>query len=111
MNYSKQREEVLEIIRNTKMHPTAEEVYEIVKEKNATVSRSTVYRNLSLLTELGTINKISVKDSPDRYDYINKTHYHVVCTKCNKVFDFNYDFDAEKLKQEIGLQTGVHINL
>ena len=111
MNYSKQREEILEIIKNTKIHPTAEEIYEVIKNKNFTASRSTVYRNLSLLTELGTINKISIKNSPDRYDYVTKTHYHVICTKCNKVFDFNYNFNVEELKHEINLQTGVEINL
>ena len=48
-NYSKQREEIIEVLENSKNHPTAEEIYLKLKEGLSTSSRSTIYRNLALL--------------------------------------------------------------
>ena len=52
-NYSKQREEIINILKESYSHPTAEEVYLLAKEKNPNISLGTVYRNLKLLTEEG----------------------------------------------------------
>ena len=45
-NYSKQREIILEVIKNNRTHPTAEEIYILVTKKEPTISRSTVYRKI-----------------------------------------------------------------
>ena len=109
-NYSKQREEIIEVIKNSYNHPTAEDIYMIVKGNDPAVSRSTVYRNLGLLSEDGIIQKISMLVGPDRYDYIHKKHNHAICTKCGNVFDFEYDFKLEKLKKKIKEQTGIEVS-
>lgn len=112
-NYSRQREEIIKVIENLYTHPTAEEIYMIVKAKDPSVSRSTVYRNLGLLVENNIINKITMLNGPDRYDYIrkeNEKHNHTICTKCGKVFDFKYNFEYEKLKTEVLKQIGVEIS-
>ena len=109
-NYSKQREEIIEVVKNSYNHPTAEDIYMIVKGNDPAVSRSTVYRNLGLLSENGIIQKISMLVGPDRYDYIYKKHNHAICTKCGKIFDFEYDFKLEKLKKSIKEQTGIEVS-
>ena len=109
-NYSRQREEIIEVIKNSYNHPTAEDIYMIVKGKDPAVSRSTVYRNLGLLTEDGIIQKISMLVGPDRYDYKRIPHNHVICTKCGKIFDFEYDFKLSILKQNIIRQTGIEVS-
>ena len=58
MNYSRQREEIIKVIKNSYDHPTAEEIYMTVKAKDPAVSRSTVYRNLGLLVESNIIKQI-----------------------------------------------------
>ncbi|MCL2354844.1 MAG: transcriptional repressor [Oscillospiraceae bacterium] len=93
-NYSKQREEVLEVLKNSYQHPTAEEVYQTLKLNKRTSSRSTVYRNLGLLEEENIIKRILIPDGPDRYDYFKKPHNHVICKNCGKIADFEYDFRA-----------------
>lgn len=109
-NYSKQREEIINVIKESYNHPTAEEIYTIVKGKDPSVSRSTVYRNLGLFVEHEIVNKITITDAPDRYDYIREPHNHVICNSCGNIFDFNYDFEYEKIKNQIENQTGVEIN-
>lgn len=109
-NYSRQREEIIKVIQNSYNHPTAEDIYMIVKSKDPAVSRSTVYRNLGLLVDNNIINKISMIIGPDRYDYIREKHNHAICMNCGKIFDFEYDFEYEKLKENVLKQTGVEIS-
>ena len=70
-NYSKQREIILEVIKNNRTHPTAEEIYILVTKKEPKISRSTVYRNINILVEKGIIEKITIATGPDRYDYLS----------------------------------------
>lgn len=109
-NYSRQREEILKVVKNSYNHPTAEEIYMTVKAKDPAVSRSTVYRNLGLLVKNNMIKQISMKVGPDRYDYIRETHSHAICVKCGKVFDIKYNFDYEALSKIVKEQTGVEIS-
>ena len=106
-NYSKQRDDLLNILKNSKSHPTAEELYEKVKEKIPNVSRGTVYRNLKDLVDEDYIIKISMSDGADRYDYIHKKHNHVICKYCGNVKDFEYNFDSKKAKLSVLEQTGM----
>lgn len=104
-NYSKQREEILEVLKKSYDHPTAEQVYLKVKANKSTSSKGTVYRNLNLLVENGLIIKIPMQDGPDRYDYLRKKHNHIICKNCGKIFDFEYEFDLKQVKDTIKQQT------
>ncbi len=72
-----------------KSHPSAEEIYEQIVKKIPTISKATVYRNLTLLSDEGKILKISVPNAPDRFDFNIDEHYHFRCNKCGKVFDID----------------------
>lgn len=109
-NYSRQREEIIKVIKESYNHPTAEDIYMTVKAKDPAVSRSTVYRNLALLVENNMIKQISMKVGPDRYDYIRKPHNHVICTKCGKIVDIEYCFKDEELSKIIKQKTGIEIS-
>ena len=109
-NYSRQREEIIKVVKDSYNHPTAEDVYMTVKAKDPAVSRSTVYRNLGLLVESGMLKQISMKVGPDRYDYMREPHNHAMCTKCGKVFDFEYSFEYERIGKAVNEQTGLEIS-
>lgn len=109
--YSKQREEILDVLKESYDHPTAEQIYERVREKKSTSSRGTVYRNLKNLEEKNKIIKISISDAPDSYDYIRDNHMHIICMQCKKVVDFEYNFKNETLKKLIKLQTEINPDL
>ena len=60
MRYSKQREVILEVVNHSFNHPTAEMVYDKVKEKIPNISLGTIYRNLNALADASLIKRISI---------------------------------------------------
>ena len=105
--YSKQREEILETVKHNHNHPTAEEIYYQVKKIDNKISKSTVYRNLSLLVEEERLLKITTYQGADCYDYLEKEHCHAVCKICGKVFDFKYHKVMKDVVEELKKQTGL----
>ena len=91
MKYSKQRDTILEHIKNRCDHPTAEMIYEGVRKDIPNISLGTVYRNLNLLVELGEIRKIIMPGSSDRFDRTLQNHYHLTCKKCGDIQDIMLD--------------------
>ena len=68
LKYSRQRESIKEFLRNRTDHPTADVVYENMKLIYPNISLGTVYRNLSLLADLGEIKKLSSFAGADHFD-------------------------------------------
>lgn len=87
IKYSRQRECIKQFLVGRYDHPTAETVYLNVKKEFPNISLGTVYRNLSLLAELGDIQKISTGVGPDRFDGNPAPHYHFFCNECGRVID------------------------
>ena len=85
---SKKRSAILECIQSTTCHPTADWIFQQLKPAIPDLSLGTVYRNLNLLAEQGTINRIPVPGGADRYDRNNDGHQHVICRCCGKVVDW-----------------------
>lgn len=97
MNYSKQREAMLNILRSTKTHPTANEIYVEMRKNDPKISLGTVYRNLALLTGTGTVMRIDTNQDSVHYDGCTKPHYHFVCDTCGRVIDLNLkQLDVDK---------------
>lgn len=90
-----QRALVLEIVRASKDHPTADEIYELAREKDASISKGTVYRNLNLLSDLNEIRKLYMPMGPDHYDFNMENHYHFICRCCFSVEDANLPYQDE----------------
>lgn len=84
---SKQRELIKEFLMTRKDHPTADMVYMNVRQQNPNISLGTVYRNLTLLADLGEIQRLRVGDGVDHFDADTSPHYHFVCTECGSVID------------------------
>lgn len=87
MKYSRQRESIREFLLSRKDHPSAEEIYQNVRRTYPNISLGTVYRNLSLLTATGAIQKISCGDTCERFDADTRPHYHFICNDCHSVTD------------------------
>ena len=87
LKYSRQRESIKVCLQGRKDHPTADMLYTDVRKEFPNISLGTVYRNLSLLSELGEIKRLTTGDGPDRFDGDTSTHHHFICRKCHCVTD------------------------
>lgn len=85
--YSRQRDAILEVLKGTKIHPTADWVYSEVKKVIPNISLGTVYRNLSRLSDENMIVKLMLGTSVEHFDGNPKPHYHVMCTECGAIDD------------------------
>lgn len=87
--HSRQREALLETLRNREDHPTAEQLYIDLKPQIPKLSLGTVYRNLSLLEEQGELARVSVAGNTERYDGKVHEHYHFSCNECGALRDIS----------------------
>jgi len=101
---TKQRKYILEVLRQTTIHPTADWIYEQVRKEIPNISLGTVYRNLKLLAEMGEISILDYGSSYSRFDGNPENHYHFTCTECDSVFDLGIPMD-EFIDKEISNKT------
>ena len=84
---SRKREAILECIRSTDIHPSAEWIYEQLRPRIPDLSLGTVYRNLRLFLAEGEIMSVGVVDGLERYDGNTSPHVHFICERCGAVID------------------------
>lgn len=105
LKYSRQRESIKKYLYSRDDHPTADMIYTSIREEFPNISLGTVYRNLSLLIELGEIRKLTT-DGADRFDAKLTPHSHFICRKCGCVRDvmnsLKKPVEDESLFQELG---------
>ena len=105
---TKQRETILEILRSTQCHPTADWVYEQARKSIPNISLGTVYRNLNFLAEQNQVLRVE-HGHVSRYDGHTENHYHFVCTECGKVCDIHVPID-KTLNQKVARSTGCSVS-
>lgn len=91
MKFSKQRELILNAVKDNTVHPTADFIYDYLKKDNPNLSLGTVYRNLSQLVNHGYIQKVSMPGLPDRFDSNVIEHNHMICDVCGNIQDIHLD--------------------
>ncbi|MBQ8917308.1 MAG: transcriptional repressor, partial [Oscillospiraceae bacterium] len=109
MKFSRQRELILQTVQQSEEHLTAEQVYERLKPENTTLSLGTVYRNLNLLAEQGTLCRIPVPGGADVFDRNNDGHQHIICRCCGSVMDWRIP-KMEELDQYLSELTGFAVD-
>lgn len=97
VRHSDKRDAVLFDLQERYDHPTAEMVYQSVKEKYPSISLGTVYRNLEELCLSGEIIKIGAENK-ERYDGHTHPHSHFFCTVCGAVYDLNSTYNTKEIK-------------
>jgi len=84
---TRQKQVILEALRRVTSHPTADEVYQMARERIPNISLGTVYRNLEQLCEQGVIRRLALAGSQMRFDGRAYRHHHVRCIRCERVDD------------------------
>ena len=95
LKHSRQRDSIKEFLASRKDHPTADVVYAGVRQSFPNISLGTVYRNLTLLADMGEIARLRVGDGVDHFDYNISPHYHFICSECGCVTDLELPFTQE----------------
>jgi len=110
---TKQRILIYNYVKNCGYHPTADDVYRQIIYKNPNISLATIYRNLNLLVEMGTLTRVSMGSMSDRFDGNLKRHNHFICDNCYSVTDINIDYDIHRVRGLSGFNIkgyGITIN-
>ena len=91
MNYSRQREAILNVLKDTTSHPSAAWIYERVRMQIPNISLGTVYRNLAALEKEGMIIKVPVGDAREQFDGDTTPHSHFYCKSCEAISDIPFN--------------------
>lgn len=91
MRFSKQRELIFNEVKNSNNHPTADMVYDRLRQDNPNLSLGTVYRNLTQLADNGLISKLNIPGDPVRFDGNIQEHNHFICEECGQIYDLEND--------------------
>ncbi len=83
-----QRRIVLEAVLDRLDHPSADQVFEAVRDNGPGISRATVHRTLDFMVGLGVISKACHPGRVARYDVTTDSHHHLVCMHCDRMIDF-----------------------
>ncbi len=82
-----QRSVILDELRKLKTHPTADELYHVVRKRLPRISLGTVYRNLEHLAHTKAILKLNIGGNIKRFDGCCDKHNHATCLACGRIFD------------------------
>jgi len=104
----KKREAILNCLRSTTTHPTAEWVHAQLKSEFPDLSLGTVYRNLALFKEQGLVISVGTVNGVERFDADTEPHVHFICRTCHRVDDLPEMVIPEKLFAEADRFSGGH---
>jgi Fe2+ or Zn2+ uptake regulation protein len=105
---TRQRKIILETLQQTRSHPTADWIYQKVREQLPHISLGTVYRNLNVLKKEGKILELKYGKDVSRFDALTTDHYHFTCEKCHRIYDLDVALNKD-LEQMVAQKTGFSI--
>ncbi len=109
---TKNRKLILEIIKSSDKHLTADEIYMKAKKIQPFIAVGTVYRNLTLMEKDGEIRRIAIANVSDRFDKSTHLHEHLVCQKCRALSDIFLPDLQDYLEKQTGIKiSGYDLNL
>ena len=97
---------MLALMRGTKCHPTADWVYQGMRDLYPDISLGTVYRNLNQLCEEKLVMRVGVVDGHERFDADISPHAHFVCSKCGEVLDLPDNAPTQNYVKSLSKQYG-----
>ena len=109
IRHTSQRRVLLDIIRESGGHLGADELYLRARQRQHSISLSTVYRNLKTFKEQGLVKEHHFDDGGRRYESKpRRGHHHLVCTDCGRIVEFQCP-STRSLKDKIAQEHGFHV--
>ena len=107
----RKRDAILACVRGTDVHPSADWVYETLRQQMPDVSLATVYRNLALFKQQGLIASLGTVGGIERFDGNTSPHVHFICTGCDAVIDLPQMTVPQSLSSQAAAQSGGQVNV
>ena len=108
LKHTKQRDVILTTFLDAKSHVSAEQLYDRVRDVNAGIGYTTVYRTLKLLVDAGIAQERRFDDGLTRYEVEHKHHDHLVCLNCGRIIEFASE-EIEVAQEQIAKDQGFKI--
>jgi len=102
----KKRNAILECLRSTNRHPSADMVYSMLQAEHPDVSLATVYRNLSRFRSQGVIQCVATVRGIERFDANTDPHVHFICSNCDEVIDLHQIQIPQELTTRVETTSG-----
>lgn len=106
---SKKRQAILDALTATTEHPSAERLYQTLKEDYPDLSLGTVYRNLSLFADEGEALRLNGFGGQERFDGRTDPHAHLLCSVCGRVLDVELPGLDARLRALAGEASGAEV--
>lgn len=100
---TKQRELILNILKQSDRHMTADEIFFLAKLKMPSIAMATVYNNLNAMDSAGVIHRLHIDGSADCFDKVTEPHDHMICDGCGKISNIRFAELADHLAQNLGM--------
>lgn len=101
-----QRLSIFKMLRNTKVHPSAETIYNSLREEHPTMSLATVYKTLDSFVQHRLIQQLNLGEDSYRYDANITPHLHIQCVNCKEVVDMPLLTQVISLREEVENTSG-----
>ena len=105
----KKRNAILTCLQNSRSHPSAEMVYEMLQQEYPDISLATVYRNLARFRNQGLISCVATVRGVERFDAVTEPHVHFICRNCDAVLDLPRMEIPQSLRVEAEKTSGCHV--
>lgn len=109
LRHTMPRERILSYLDRKNVHPTAEELYQGLKRRGASIGLSTIYLNLHVLRKHGLIYEFKDPKGETRFDGWSEPHAHLVDLQTGKVVDVplkDLGLDREEFLKEMATKAG-----
>ena len=101
---TKQRELILNILKQSDRHLTADEIFFLAKLKMPSIAMATIYNNLNAMNELGLVKRLHIDGVADCFDKIVSPHDHLLCDRCGKITDIRLPTLATDIAHTLGTE-------
>ncbi|MFO0716225.1 MAG: transcriptional repressor [Nitrospira sp.] len=105
---TRQRAAIYAALVATTSHPTADDLYRMVRREHRMMSRNTVYYTLGVLRKAGLVQEVNVGHEVARFDGNVTIHHHLICVQCGRIEDV-MDEELDRLEISTTQARGFHI--
>ena len=105
----RKRNAILEVLRGTDTHPSADMIHEMLRKEHPDISLATVYRNLAWFKAQGMIQSVATVRGTERFDANTEPHVHFICSGCDAVLDLHQIEVPQELNSNVEHCSGCQV--